>query len=71
IAAAGEWEIVGGGVPKGGYIDGDFNAHAVQNLSGDDTIQRLDNGDTNTKADWTADNATETFGVLNVGQTAL
>lgn len=70
VAAAGEWENVGGGTPPGGYIDEAFSSNAVLDLNGPDTIQRIDDNDTNTKDDWTATNAAATWGMLNAGQTA-
>ncbi len=73
VAGQNEWTMVGGGIPLGGFIDDNFNAHAVQDLNGTSTsatgvtIQRKDNADTNTKADW--EMAENTWGVLNSGQT--
>lgn len=79
-ATANQWQMVGGGIPAGGFVDDNFSAHAVLDLDGTDTtstgtsIQRLDDTDDNDKDDW--NNATttvqaQTFGLRNVGQTAL
>jgi len=74
VAAAGHWEMVGGGVPPGGFIAGDFNAHAVQDLDATgitragNSIQRTGDGDTDTKADWT-DAASASWGLDQPGQT--
>jgi len=73
VAAAGEWTMVGGGVPAAGFVDDDFCAHAVLDL--DDTsldpsgtsIQRTDDADTNDKRGWTDAN-TGTWGRNNLGQ---
>jgi len=73
VAAAGHWMMVGGGVPPGGFVDDDFNAHAVQDLNNTGTdsfgtsIQRNTSVDTETKADWT-DQFNATWGSLNPGQ---
>jgi hypothetical protein len=57
-----------------------FSANAVLDLDATgpdatgDTIQRLDNTDTNTKADWNTATVTiqpQTWGALNAGQTPL
>ncbi len=68
VAAADEWEMVGGGIPAGGFIDGDFNAHAVQGLTSTGTdltqsIQRLAGDDTNNVTDWTQ--GASSWGALN------
>jgi hypothetical protein len=63
--------MVGGGVPAGGFVDADFCAHAVLGLNvtaSPNSLQRLDDGDDNDKADWTVDRAAPTWGALNVGQ---
>jgi hypothetical protein len=77
VAAAMQWEMVGGGVPPGGFVDLDFSMHAALSLSGTgpsatgDTIQRLDNTDDDNLADWNTMTITvqpQTWGALNVGQ---
>jgi len=79
-ATANQWQMVGGGVPVGGFVDDNFRAHAALDLDGTDTtaagtsIQRLDNTDDNDKADWNNGTTTvqnQTFGARNPGQTAL
>jgi hypothetical protein len=73
VATAGEWEMVGGGIPSGGFVDNDFNAHAAQDLDGTGTdptgesIQRNTNADSNTVADWVQ--AASSWGLINTGQT--
>ena len=75
VAAASQWQNVGGGTPPGGYVDADFNANAVPDLNGTgtsaagDTIQRLDNTDDHDEADWTVNNAAQSWGLPNAGQT--
>ncbi|MCC6875732.1 MAG: Ig-like domain-containing protein [Sandaracinaceae bacterium] len=75
VAAAGEWTMVGGGIPAGGFVDADFNMHAAQDLNGTGTtaagasIQRNTNTDSNTLSDWTQ--AASSWGVINTGQSAL
>ena len=69
VAAAGEWTNPDGTTPPGGYIDDDFCANAVQDLNAPDTIQRIDNNDTNNLSDWTMVNAAASWGRSNVGQT--
>jgi hypothetical protein len=75
IALAGQWQQVGGGVPAGGFAADAFLTHAVRGLGQTGTvstgtsIQRINNGDTHTKADWTAAPAARSFGALNAGQT--
>jgi hypothetical protein len=72
VASAGHWQMVGGGVPAGGFIDDDFNAHAAQDLNGTgtsaagDSIQRINDIDNNDKSDWTM--TTQSWGALNSGQ---
>jgi hypothetical protein len=76
VAAAGQWQQVGGGVPAGGFVGADFRANAALDLnatgtsSSGATIQRVDNLDHDTKADW-AMVATPTWGQLNAGQSPL
>ena len=72
VAAAGEWTTTAGTVPAGGFVDDDFNMHAVQDLNGTDntptgtSIQRSDDSDTNHLGGWgMTDN---TWGANNVGQ---
>lgn len=75
VAAAGQWQMVGGGVPAGGFVDDAFNAHAVQDLGASTkatSIQRIDDTDDNDRDDWSAPpNPAGTFGALNVGQSPL
>lgn len=72
VAAAGQWQIVGGGIPPGGFVDDNFNAHAVQDLNGTAidrngvSIQRSSNVDSNDLLGWGM--ATSTFGSANGGQ---
>jgi hypothetical protein len=72
VANAGEWEMSGGGVPAGGFVDDDFCAHAAQDLDGTgdspsgESIQRNGDTDTNTVDDWTQ--AASSWGGLNTGQ---
>ena len=69
LAGAGEWEQVGGGIPSGGFIDTAFRENAALDLdatSDAESIQRFNNNDTNTKADWIQ--STSTFGVSNIDQ---
>jgi hypothetical protein len=75
VADANQWQMVGGGVPSGGFVDDNFSAWAVQDLNGTgndasgDTIQRTDNTDSNDMSGWGM--AASSWGVLNAGQTAL
>ncbi|HVK86941.1 MAG TPA: hypothetical protein VM513_22635, partial [Kofleriaceae bacterium] len=80
LVAQDQWQMVGGGVPAGGFVDDDFNAHAALDLDAGGatpagaSIQRLDNTDDNDKADWNTDAITvqpSTWGALNVGQSPL
>lgn len=72
-AANGHWQMVGGGVPAGGFVDDDFSAHAAQDLNGTGTsasgesIQRGNDADNNDKLDWIM--AAPSWGALNSGQT--
>jgi hypothetical protein len=75
-----QWQMVGGGVPAGGFVDDNFSAHAALDLDAGGTtpagvsIQRLDNTDDNDKADWNTGGTTvqpSTWGTLNVGQSSL
>lgn len=72
VAAATQWQVVGGGIPPGGFIDDAFNANAVQDLNGTATtraglsIQRTNNLDTNDVQNWGMANST--FGLQNAGQ---
>lgn len=79
-AAASQWQMVGGGIPTGGFVDDNYSAHAAQDLNGTannwagTTMQRLDNTDDNDKNDWNngADIVrANTWGAINAGQTAL
>ncbi len=80
VATANQWQMVGGGVPAGGFIDNDFRAHAALDLNATGTsatgttIQRLDDTDDNDKADWNSATIlvqAQTWGALNPGQTVL
>ena len=72
VAMAGEWTMVGGGVPAGGFVDDDFNAHAVQdsNATGSsasgESLQRNDDDDMNDRDDWIQ--GAQSFGAFNTGQ---
>jgi hypothetical protein len=74
VGNAGEWYMEAGGVPPGGFTGASFVANAVYDLNGTGTtaagisIQRKDNSDANTRADWNSGPAPQTFGVLNAGQ---
>jgi hypothetical protein len=64
----------GGGVPPGGFTGSNYVPHAVYDLDTTGTtatgtsIQRKDNSDTNSKADWNSGPTSQTFGQLNPGQ---
>ena len=74
VAGFGQWQMVGGGVPPGGFVDDNFNAHAVLDLNGTDiavtgastSIQRNNNTDSNDLQGWAV--LPQTFGALNSGQ---
>lgn len=72
VAAAGQWQVVGGGIPPGGFVDDAFNANAVQDLNGTAidrigiSIQRSSNVDSNDLLGWGM--AASTFGAANTGQ---
>lgn len=71
VANAGQWEMVGGGVPSGGFVNDSFHPHAVFGLDASNrvlSLQRISNQDTNTKADWTATATTSSWGQINAGQ---
>jgi hypothetical protein len=75
VAAAGEWQMVGGGVPVGGFVGANFRLHAVLELTATGTtktgtsIQRTTNLDSNDKSGWTTGiGALSTWGLLNFGQ---
>ena len=74
VANAGQWTMVGGGVPPGGFVDMDFRMNAVLDLnatgmmSTGTSIQRINNADTQTLADWN-DTSIATWGANNPGQT--
>ena len=74
VAAAGEWHMEAGGVPPGGFTNDNYVAHAVYDLDGTGntrtgtSIQRKDDSDTNSKADWNSGPSAQTFGMLNAGQ---
>lgn len=65
VAAAGQWTMVGGGIPPSGFVDDNFNLHAVQDLDGPDTLQRIDLTDNNTRNDWFAANRPASWGLQN------
>jgi len=75
VANAGQWQQAGGGVPVGGFVGQAYVDNAVFDLdatgatAAGTSIQRKDNNDTNSKADWNAAPAPSSFGVLNPGQT--
>jgi hypothetical protein len=78
VATAGQWQMVGGGVPAGGFVDTDFRAHAVLDLDGSgttaigDSIQRTNDTDSNDKDGWTTGSgAAPTWGANNAGQVNL
>jgi cysteine-rich repeat protein len=58
VAAAGQWTTEAGDLPEGGFVDGNFNAHAAQDLNGAGTrdsstsIFRSANTDRHHKGDW-------------------
>lgn len=74
VAEAGQWQINGGGVPAGGFVDDDFSANAAQDLNDTGTdatgesIQRSGDTDNNEASDWTQ--SAQSWGALNAGQTA-
>jgi hypothetical protein len=73
VAAAMQWQMVGGGVPVGGFKDDNFRFHACLDLDATGTsstgssIQRKDNSDNNDKNDWVSVGGS--FGLINAGQT--
>jgi hypothetical protein len=76
VLAANQWSPPTSQV--GAYIDTVFRMNAADDLNATGTaasgtsIQRVDDNDTNAKADWTTGaGATSTFGALNAGQTAF
>ena len=77
VRAAGEWTVTFGPPPGPGFFRGtNFNLHAALDLNlASGSIQRIDDDDTNTKADWSTPdgnaNPAFTFGLLNVGQSPL
>ncbi|MEO8704580.1 MAG: Ig-like domain-containing protein [Kofleriaceae bacterium] len=73
VGAASQWDPI-----LATYIDTVFRTNAADDLNGTDitaagtSIQRINNADTNNKADWTTGvGVVSTFGALNAGQTAL
>lgn len=68
--AAGQWHMVGGGVPVRGFLGAAFHEHAVRGLAGEGSILRVGDQDSDDRADW-RDNAVSSFGVLNEGQETL
>jgi hypothetical protein len=75
VASAGQWQLVGGGVPPVGFSNETFRANAVVDLDGTGTdragesIQRNDDDDNNDKDDWTQ--APSSWGAINAGQSTL
>jgi hypothetical protein len=73
VAAAGQWTRIAGGVPAGGFVDAEFNAHAAPDLDDAGTtragpsIQRLDRVDRDHAGDW-GHTAAASWGLLNPGQ---
>jgi hypothetical protein len=73
VAAANQWQQVGGGVPAGGFIDDTFRANAALDLDATGTaasgesIRRIDDTDDNDMADWAQ--GASSFGAINPGQT--
>jgi hypothetical protein len=71
-AMAMQWQMVGGGIPVGGFIDDNFRAHAALDLNATgttaagDSIRRIDDTDDNDVADWAQ--GASTFGLINAGQ---
>lgn len=71
-AMAGQWVMVGGGIPAGGFVNLAFRTWAVVDLDGTGTdragesIRRIDNTDDNDMADWAQ--GASSWGVLNAGQ---
>jgi hypothetical protein len=71
-AAAQQWEMVGGGIPAGGFVDDDFRLHAVLDSDATgttntgDTLHRVDNTDDDNKDDWAQ--GPHSWGVANPGQ---
>ena len=67
VAQANEWTQEDGQLPEGGFVDGNFNAHAAQGLKGSGTrdssrsIRRISPNDRNHKGDWE-------FGVSSFGR---
>ncbi len=72
VGAANQWDPA-----LAEYKDAVFRANSVGGLGATGTtpagnsIQRLDDADTNSTADWTTTRAASTWGALGVGQTAL
>jgi hypothetical protein len=68
-AAANQWQMVGGGVPAGGFVDDNFRLHAALNsattgtTATGDTIRRIDSTDDNDKSDWAQ--GAHSWGLLN------
>lgn len=58
VVEAAQWTTENGVVPEGGFVDGEFNAHAAQDLNGAGTstnsqsIRRTGETDRNHKGDW-------------------
>jgi Bacterial Ig-like domain len=75
VAAAMQWQMVGGGAPAGGYINDAFRINAARDLdatgssASGTSIQRNSDADNNDQNDWTQ--TASSFGTLNAGQTAL
>jgi hypothetical protein len=70
VAQEGQWTQQDGNLPAGGFIDGDFCAHAVQGLGdenndGSSSIQRNHAEDRNHAGDWTETPQASSWGTAN------
>jgi hypothetical protein len=74
-ATAMMWQMIGGGIPTGGFVDDNFTMHAVLDSDATgttntgDTLRRIDDTDENDKADWAQ--GAHTWGLINAGQVAI
>jgi hypothetical protein len=69
LVSAKAWEMVGGGVPAGGFVGLDFSAHAAEGLMASGSIARVDDNDDDNESDWVVTSeSTISFGALNPGQ---
>ncbi|MFH1807582.1 MAG: hypothetical protein ABIJ09_02465 [Pseudomonadota bacterium] len=78
VRAAGQWlKADGTAATSGFFVDDNFSANAVQGLgstgtsASGDSIQRIDDDDTNKMGDWTSANEAPTWGANNAGQSNL